>query len=115
MKTRVMNNAEAYVIRKHKDKIGLPLLNRRGNPIWSNSQIDKAFHIEDSLRREKKETERDRISQIVKEEGEYYRSPEFRLEVMEALRAEGLTEIQAENRTRDQFHLFSEARRLHMM
>jgi hypothetical protein len=48
-------------------------------------------------------------------DAQYYKSEDFRRDVIEALVEEGCTELQANGRTRDQFHLFKEAQRLGLM
>jgi hypothetical protein len=58
MKTQTLSNAEAYVVRKHKFKLGLPKLDSRGNPIWSVEQIRQAFALESELLRARRYAER---------------------------------------------------------
>lgn len=53
--------------------------------------------------------------QQMKNDAEYFTSEEFRQEVIEELMANGASELQATNRTRDQARLFNEARELGLM
>jgi hypothetical protein len=56
-----------------------------------------------------------KTAKSVKADSEYFTSAEFRADVIAELIANGATELQATNRTRDQFRLFNEARELGMM
>lgn len=53
--------------------------------------------------------------QQLKNDAEYFTSEEFRQEVIDELMANGASELQATNRTRDQARLFAEARELGLM
>lgn len=105
-----------FLCNKFQSKIGMPLLNRALNPVWSYDQMARAILLQIAETQQEEAEESARLSAIATEEGEYYCSPEFREEVIDALIEEGnCTRAQAEGRTRDQFHLFIEATRLNLM
>lgn len=69
--------------------------------------------VEEMLRAEEERKASEKAA--IKADSEYFTSAEFREEVIEALMEAGATRQMAEGRTRDQVHLFAEARELGLM
>jgi hypothetical protein len=93
-----LSKEELAIIRRHDLK---PIYRTGRTNVFSEREIQKIAAKEDAVTRQS--------------DAEYYTSPEFRAEVIAELMANGATELQATNRTRDQFRLFNEARELGLM
>ncbi|BCG50197.1 hypothetical protein [Ralstonia phage RP13] len=82
---------------------------------YLETQIDLHRKASADRQRVRDAANNERTKQEGESAREYYNSPEFREEVIEAIMEAGATRMQAEGRTRDQARLFNEAINLGLM
>jgi hypothetical protein len=104
-RTRKLN---AYEVKLVKD------YNLQAEGMKGRSQVFSQADIYAAHQQEVAKKEAEEIARL-KADAEYFTSEEFRQEVIAELMANGASELQATNRTRDQARCFAEARELGLM
>jgi hypothetical protein len=107
-----LQNEAVRTIREHGKKVTGDFVAdiHTAEDLWEQ---EEAKRIAEEEAREEAEARKE--FEKAKADAAYFTSAEFRAEVIEELKAEGATQLQAENRTRDQVRLFAEAARLNLM
>ena len=109
MNTRTLNQMFAAM-----NQIAAHQLAMETDPVY-RGRLNAEFAAEREARAERAAAREAREKQQMKDDAAYFTSEDFKQEVIAELVKEGATLLQAQGRTRDQFHLFREAREIGLM